>query len=304
MRQVVRAGGGLTALVAGLDRGLGRLIRPLANLLPRRLRRAAEKMERREKSSAGQIAAAGFLLVSIVYGLIAGGQIGRVGDSLLVFLGFGIQSIQIAGSSETSESAVMEKLAFGGSLVGFDVAEAQKRVATLPWVQHATVRKFYPGTLAVDIVERTPFALWQRADEVVLIDKSGTEIVPLDDSRFGALPFTVGEGANLKAAAFLDTILAEPQIAAQMRAAVLVADRRWDLHLENGVTVKLPEKDLSAALTQLVSLNEQRQLLARDLIVVDLRLPDRVTVRLPEGRTLEEVTSGGEDAAKTKEART
>jgi cell division protein FtsQ len=90
-----------------------------------------------------------------------------------------------------------------------------------------------------------------------------------------------------------------------MRAAVFVAGRRWDLHLENGVTVKLPEKDVSAALTQLVKLSAERQLLGRDVIVVDLRLPDRVTVRLPEGRTLEDVTTeGGEPAVKIAKART
>ena len=73
---------------------------------------------------------------------------------------------------------------------------------------------------------------------------------------------------------------------------MLVAGRRWDLHLEDGVVVKLPEVNPSAALAQLVKLNAERQLLARDVIVVDLRLPDRITVRLPEGRSLEDVIEG------------
>jgi cell division protein FtsQ len=76
-----------------------------------------------------------------------------------------------------------------------------------------------------------------------------------------------------------------------MRAAVLVAGRRWDLHLDNGVTVKLPEKGAREALQRLVKLDVERELLARDVSVVDLRLPDRVTVRLPEGRSVEDVTS-------------
>ena len=289
-------------LIAGLDRALGFIFSPLANLLPRRLRRMAEKIERKRTRPVGQMAAAGFLLASILYGLIAGGQIGMVGESLLVFSGFGIDDVQISGESETAELAVLEKLELGGSLVWFDVEEAQDRIAELPWVERAVVRKYYPSTLTVEIAERTPFALWQRDGEVFVIDASGVEIVPLKDARFAKLPFMVGATANEKAAQFFLEILAEPSIADQMRAAVLVAGRRWDLHLENGVTVKLPERDMRQALAQLVKLNEERQLLARDVIVVDLRLPDRITVRLPEGRSLEEVTTDG--ASAESEART
>jgi cell division protein FtsQ len=284
-------------VVAGLDRALGFILSPLAKLLPRRVRRLAEKLERERSRPIGQIAAAGFLLSSILYGLVAGGQIGMVGESLLVFSGFGINDVQISGEAETAELAVLEKLELGGSLVWFDVEQAQERVASLPWVERAVVRKFYPSTLQVDIEERTPFALWQREGKVYVMDASGTEMVPLDDARFAKLPFMVGATANEKAAQFFLEILAEPKIADQMRAAVFVAGRRWDLHLENGVTVKLPEKDMREALAQLVKLDDERQLLARDVIVVDLRLPDRITVRLPEGRTMEEVTTDG--AAKT-----
>lgn len=284
--------------VTTLDFALGFVIRPLARMVPRRLRRAADTLERKRTKPFGQFAAAGFLLATIVYALVVGGQLGRVGDAALVALGFGIGHIQIDGYKETSELAVWEKLETKGSLLAFDVADAQRRLAKLPWVARATVRKFYPSTLSVKIDERQAFALWQRDGEVFVIDDTGTEIVGLEESRFGTLPFMVGEGANDKAAEFFIEILAEPEVSAQMRAAVLVAGRRWDLHLDNGVTVKLPERDMRRALAQLVKLNSERQLLSRDVVVVDLRLPDRVTVRLPEGRELEDVTSETADSAK------
>ncbi len=285
------------AAVAASDRALGRLLRPLANIVPRRLRRAVEKIERQQTRPLGELAAVGFLLAAIVYGLTAGGQVGRVGDSLLVLAGFGIDNVQIAGHRETPELAVLEKLEIGGSLIGFDAEGAQERVSKLPWVRRATVRKFYPSTLSVEIEERRPFALWQRNGEVLLVDRGGTGIVPLEEARFADLPFMVGEGANERVAEFVGKIQAEPGVASRMRAAVLVAGRRWDLHLDNGVTVKLPEKNLRGALAQLVKLDAERQLLARDVIVVDLRLPDRVTVRLPEGRSLEDLTPEGADLA-------
>jgi len=295
-----RARIGAEALVEAFDHALGRLLAPLADLLPRRLRRAAERIERRRTRPLGQIAAVSFLLLSMLYGLVVGGQIGRLGDSLLVVVGLGIEDVEILGQTETSEISVLEKLELAGSLVAFDVEAAQARVATLPWVERATVRKFYPGTLRVEITERKPFALWQRDGEVFVIDGGGVEIVPLQESRFGGLPFMVGGGANTTATEILGALGTAPDIAAEMRAAVLVAGRRWDLHLENGVTVKLPEKEVRQALAQLQKLNAERQLLKRDVVVVDLRLPDRITVRLPEGRSLEDVVpAAGEKRART-----
>ena len=166
-----------------------------------------------------------------------------------------------------------------------------------------TVRKFYPGTLAIEITERTPYALWQRDGEVLVMDRNGVPIMPLDKSRFAALPFMVGGGANETAQPFLAELMTQPGIAARMHDAVLVAGRRWDLHLDNGVTVKLPEKGVRAALAQLVKLDSEKQLLARDVVVIDLRLPDRVTVRLPEGRSLDDVISQG-GQIKQRKART
>ena len=278
------------AFLDALDEALGRLMRPLADLLPRRLRRAAERIERRRRP-VGQAAAGGFLALTILYGLIVSGQIGRVGDALLVVAGFGIDDVKIDGHGETADLTVLEKLELAGSLVAFDVEAAQERLTELPWVSGAVVRKYYPSTLSVEITERKPFALWQRNGEVFVIDRSGTEIVPLEDGRFARLPFMVGGGANDTAPEFLADLFTQPEIASQMRAAVLVAERRWDLHLQEGVTVKLPEKNVRQALAQLVKLDADRQLLARDVTVIDLRLPDRITVRLPEGRALDEVIS-------------
>jgi cell division protein FtsQ len=291
--------GGATLVVA-LDRALGHVMRPLANLLPRRLRRVAEKMERQRSRPLGQIAALGFLAATILYGLVVGGQIGRVGDWMLVVIGFGVEDVKITGDKETSDIAVLEKLDLAGSLIFFDVADAQKKLGELPWVERAVVRKFYPSTLAIEITERMPFALWQHGGEVLVMDKNGVGIVPLDESRFAKLPFMVGSGANDTAKPFLADLLSQPQIAGQMHDAVLVANRRWDLHLDNGVTVKLPEKGVKQALAQLVKLDTESKLLDRDVVVIDLRLPDRVTVRLPEGRSLEDVTSEGGTAKQGK----
>lgn len=293
---------GAAGTVAALDRALGRLAGPLVDLVPRRIRRLAERIELKRTRPLGRLAATAFLLVTIVYGLVVGGLIGRIADSMLVFVGFGIDDIKITGEKETSEIGVLSALELSGSLVSFDVRKAEARLSELPWVESAVLRKLYPHTLKIDIKEREPFALWQHDGEVFVIDREGRQIVPLEDGRFAKLPFMVGGGANQTAEGLLADLLQEPEIARQMRAAVLVAERRWDLHLDNGVTVKLPETNVRAALAELQRLDREKQLLSRDVVVIDLRLPDRITVRLPEGRTLDDVD--GADKLADRRART
>jgi cell division protein FtsQ len=149
-------------------------------------------------------------------------------------------------------------------------------------VKTATVHKLYPDTLSLSIEERQPYGLWQKDGAIKVIAADGTAIDDMRDGRFSKLPFLVGEGANLRAheiAAVLDEV---PDIKARVRAAVLVAQRRWNLALDNGVLVRLPEEDPGKALAALATLEGQAKVLEKDVLIADLRMPDRVAFRLSE----------------------
>ena len=166
MPTVREARQGMAAVIAALDHALGAVMRPLVDLMPRRLRRAAEQ-HRAPRRPADRPARRG-RLPARHHPLRASSSAGRSAgstDASLVFVGFGIENVEITGHKETSELAILEKLEIAGSLVAFDVAGAQERIAELPWVARATVRKFYPSTLSVLVEEREPFALWQRKGE-------------------------------------------------------------------------------------------------------------------------------------------
>ena len=256
----------------------------IGGLVPRRLLRLAEKIEGRRNVRTGHFAAAAFLVAFVVYGLIGGGHVRRMTEAALIAAGFWVERIEISGHVETAELAILEQLELDGSrsLVTYDVAAARARLASLPWVATATVRKHYPDRLLVAVKERVPFALWQRNHTISLIDRTGKAIAPYEDPRFANLPLVVGRGANAEAEAFLSLLEGFPDIAERLRATVLVAERRWNMVFENGITVKLPETNVGEALEQLAVLDAVDGLLSRDVTIVDLRLSDRVTVRLPD----------------------
>jgi cell division protein FtsQ len=145
---------------------------------------------------------------------------------------------------------------------------------TDPWIADVTVLKLYPSRLRIGIKERKPFALWQMDGLVSLIATDGTVLAPYVPAHFSSLPLLVGRGAEHAGRAFLNMLNRQPAIAHLVEASVLVAERRWSLHLKSGIEVR--------ALQTLAELNRIKKLLSRDIITVDLRLADRVTVRLSD----------------------
>ena len=143
--------------------------------------------------------------------------------------------------------------------------------------------------------ERVAFALWQKAGRVGVIASDGTVLEPYALRRYADLPLVVGIGAETRAREFLAMLDRRPELRANVRACVLVAERRWNLRLKNGVDVRLPEFDVEQALDQLAALERDTKLSNRDITAIDLRLADRITVRLSDG-----ALQAREEAAKKK----
>jgi cell division protein FtsQ len=237
---------------------------------------------------AGATAAAMLLLASTCYGVVKGGhgpniaaQVQDICDDAANALGFGISEVALAGEHDLKRADILALAGITGrsSLLFLDAGQTRARLLTNPWIAQATVLKLYPGRLRVRIKEREAFALWQKDGRVYVIAADGTVLEPDVPARFAGLPLVVGNGAALAAHGFIGLIARYPDIAAQVEASVLVADRRWNLHLKSGLEVLLPEIDPAQALATLVDLDRSKKLLSRDIVAVDLRLPDRITVR-------------------------
>ncbi len=257
-------------------------------VLPRLLRRPARLLARLTGGEivpprySATIMTAGFLAATGLYGSYVGGHVPTIVQTITSRTGFAVDQVRVTGHRETSEIDILEKLELDGwtSLIGFDVGTARERVASLPWVQVASVRKVYPSTLEVKIEERKPFAIWQQGQDLAIVEASGRVIVPFSGGRHADLPLVVGAGAAQTAQAFVTKVKGYPVIAGRVKGYIRVADRRWDLWLDNGVTIKLPEHGEDAAIAELLQMDREDKLLSRDIKSVDLRFSDRVVVQL------------------------
>jgi len=196
-------------------------------------------------------------------------------------LGLTLGEVFVEGRERTSLETLREALGVrrGQAMVSVDLDQVRTRVEGLPWVRQAAIERRLPDSLYVRIVERQPLALWQRGGKLALIDRQGAVIHKRAGSEFAALPVVVGADAPAHAAGLLDMLASEQGLRDQVRAAVRVGGRRWNLRLRSGIEVRLPEEGADKAWQWLADEERRHGLLGRDVIAVDLRFPDRLVVR-------------------------
>lgn len=209
---------------------------------------------------------------------------GGLGDFVARTLGFGVDVVTVSGAIHLSEQQILTIAGISSkdSLPFFDVAAARSRLEADPLVKQASVRKLYPHQIVVEIVERTPYGLWQKDGQVRAIAADGAAIDEAQDGRYVDLPFVVGEGANQRIREFVALVDAMDELKPRVEAGVLVDQRRWNLKLKSGVDIKLPESDPQAAIATLLRLQREQRILERDVLALDFRVPGRVFVRLSE----------------------
>ncbi|MBW8267875.1 cell division protein FtsQ/DivIB [Caldovatus aquaticus] len=219
-----------------------------------------------------------------LYALDPAGRAARLVESAAELgqrAGWRVQAVILDGREHTPVEMIRAALGVsrGDPILGFSPEGAKERLETLAWVQRAHVERRLPGTIVVRLEERQPFAIWQHSGRFAVIDRAGHVVATEKLDQFGALPLVVGAGAERAAAALLDRLREQPELARRIQAAIRVGDRRWNLKLHNGTEILLPEGHEAAAIERLGELHRQHGLLDRPLAAIDLRLPDRLVVR-------------------------
>jgi cell division protein FtsQ len=227
-----------------------------------------------------------FLFAAIALGLVQGrhvemasGQQSMLSRIAPIF-GYSAQRIRIGGLKRQTPEKVLAALGIqaGSSLFGFDEETAQRLLQNIDWVQGAQVRRIFPNTLEIDIVEREPFAIWQNEGRHYVIDRTGAAM-SLDVKGFaGKLPLVTGKGAQEAAYELFNQLQPHSDLLEKLKAAARVGNRRWTLYFANGVKAALPEKGVDEALSWIEAADAEHGLLSKGIASIDLRLEDRIAI--------------------------
>ena len=256
-------------------------------VLPKFLRKPVRRVNRLVKGgfriSQSTVLGFGFCIIVTLgsAGVVFNDKQDVVVAQMNVFNFLKISHYDISGNKELNDLVAVELLTpkNGETLLGYDVTKARDALKTNPWVADASVTKVYPNKIAVNIEERSVFAIWQNANETVLIDREGRSLAVFD-GRDDSLPVIVGKGAAETASLILDSLSRYPDIAMRVKTYVRVGNRRWDLQMDNGVLVMLPEMGVDSEIQRLAILNKEQGLLERDISRIDMRLSDRLVLKL------------------------
>ncbi len=241
----------------------------------------------------GATAVVGILgALGVTIALHSSASVSTAGDDTLprpsffaqVGAGFGlrVQDVLVEGRIRSDSETILSSLQTrrGEAILGVDAEAARQRLEALPWIESAIVERRLPDTVYVRLRERAPYALWQNGGRFHLVDSKGVTILTDPGAEFAQLPVIVGEGAPQRAEEILLLLEGEPELKPLIAAVVRVGNRRWNLHLGNGIDVRLPEENPAVALGVLADLNRQQKLLDRDIVAIDLRQADRMIVQL------------------------
>ena len=197
--------------------------------------------------------------------------------------GFQVQRVEVTGMERVDQVKVYQLVLAekDRAMPLVDIEKVRADLLQYGWIKDARVARRLPDTLAVEIIERKPTAIWQRDGKYSLIDADGIVLQNIGPGEGGDLPTLNGNDANRQTVALSALLDQASALKSQVSGATWVGNRRWDLQFQTGETLALPEGEAAAAkaLLNFARMDGVHRLLGRDLIHFDLRDPDRAYFR-------------------------
>jgi cell division protein FtsQ len=241
---------------------------------------SARTVERATTAIVLTIAVGGIAAIAVMLdvphkiGMAAGEAVGRAG--------FSVKHIDVTGIDRMDRTSVyavaLDQQSIAMPLV--DLEGVRQKLLKYGWVADARVSRRLPDTLAIEIVERKPAAVWQHSQQLTLVDAQGVALEPVSLNAMPNLPLVIGPDANVQATALTALMDHAPQLKPVLDGAMWIGDRRWDLKFQSGETLLLPEGEAAAvaALKKFAELDAAQRLLGRGMARFDMRNPDQMAV--------------------------
>lgn len=220
------------------------------------------------------------VVLAVAAAIITGGAIPRTlhktdvaANKLVDHAGFGVAQVHLSGNARTKPDEITGALGIkaGQSIFAINLATARSRLLSLPWVADAEIHRRYPDDISVMIAERVPYARWQTPNGVMLVERKGRVITSDDTKEFDKLPLLLGGGAPEHADGFIEAVSHHRAVAARVKAYQYQSGRRWNLLLDNGVVVKLPETGWDVQIRELDRYIVEDGILETNIREIDLR---------------------------------
>ncbi len=199
--------------------------------------------------------------------------------------GFEVKHVRVSGTNRMDERQVYARALAQQDrpMPQVEIEKLRADLLDLPWVKDARVSIQLPSTLAIDIVERSPHAVLEKPDRLMLIDAEGVELEPVADDAAGDMLRISGPGAAKQVAPLERLLASAPALGPQVDGAEWVGNRRWNLSFKSEQVLALPEgaDESASALVKFARMDGQNRLLGGQVATFDMRSPPRIYMRVP-----------------------
>lgn len=214
----------------------------------------------------------------------------RAAINITASTGFIIKDVMVEGRENTpvEDLRAVVNLELDQPILDVSPHHLRERIEALPWVSTASVERQLPDVIHIRLNEHRPTAMWQHDGTFSLINKAGEVILTGGDdiTVFSHLPLVVGKGASDHADKVLSILKSEPDLHKRVKVAVRVSERRWDIVMNDGSRIRLPEDHPAQAWARLAVYDKEHKIFKKKLASVDLRLPDRILLKISENETI------------------
>ena len=162
-----------------------------------------------------------------------------------------------------------------------------KEIKNNTWIKKASIKIVYPNTIKILLTEKKPIAIWQNRYGNSLITRSGDVIFEKNLEEFkNYLPIVVGQNAHKKVQSILNIFSKNKDFVTNIWSLTFVNQRRWDVHFNQGLTIKLPSKNLEKAWEKVLYLDKEFNILNLGLTELDLRNPNQILGKINIDKSL------------------
>lgn len=196
--------------------------------------------------------------------------------------GMALETVKIGGNTVVPSPHILDALALpqGYPMLAINTKQHRRKLEQMGWIKSATVTKQLPNTLVVQITEHTPIAIWQNNKTYQLVSADGDLMGHSHLNKFLNLLLLVGKDAPARVHEVTAILNRMPLIRDSIKSATLQAERRWTLTTQSGIEILFPVHDAPENADFLNTMHQDKGLLNRDIIRIDLRIPDRMVIKL------------------------
>ena len=200
-------------------------------------------------------------------------------DKLLINNGFIIKNIEIKGANHLNKNDILKIINSYKhvNIFSLNLEKIYQEIKKITWIREGSVEIVYPDTIKIFLTEKEPIAILQNKDKNNLITKNGEIIFEKKINNLKhPLPIIIGKNANLNIYSILKILNINKDVADNIWSLTFVNERRWDIHFNQGLTIRMPSKNVQEAWVKFISLHENFNILNLGLTEIDLRNSNQI----------------------------